>query len=192
MKWAALIRLYPKRWRIRYEDEMRALLEGGSVSVRDGLDLLRGALEAHLIRDLSAGPDPRSQTTLGGVMEHPVPTKRSATVAALFLCLPASFLLSVTMKYGFGYDMAFDPLESFWTFKPIEYFTVLSPLAALFLSVAPALRVSVARDGGAIKGALVVQAGAVRIAVAAVSFGMLLVFFGYFLTENIVYVRVHL
>ena len=36
-----------------------------------------------------------------------------------------------------------------------------------------------------------VQAGAIRIAVAAVSIGMLLVFFGYFLTENIVHVRVH-
>lgn len=124
-------------------------------------------------------------------MEHPVPTRRSAIVAALFLFLPTTFLLSVTMKYGFGYDTIFDTLESFWTFKPIEYFTVLSPLAALFLSTAPAVRVKVAREGGSIKGALVVQAGALRIAVAAVSFGMLLLFFVYFLIENFVYVRVH-
>ncbi|HZJ51792.1 MAG TPA: hypothetical protein VFF07_13335 [Actinomycetota bacterium] len=184
MKWTILIRLYPQRWRNRYEDEMGALLEEGPVSVRDGLDLLRGALEAHLIRDLSLGPEPRPQTTLGGVMEHPVPARRSATVAALFLCLPATFLFSVTMKYGFGYDTIFDSLESFWTFKPIEYITVLSPLAALFLSVAPALRAKVERDGGVVKGALVVQAGAARIAVAAVSSGMLFLFFVYFLTEN--------
>lgn len=90
-------------------------------------------------------------------MEHPVPTRRSAIVAALFLCLPATFLLSVTMKYGFGYDTAFDSLENFWTFKPIEYLTVLSPLPALFLSAAPALRVTLEREGGSIKGALVVQ-----------------------------------
>jgi hypothetical protein len=34
------------------------------------------------------------------------------------------------------------------------------------------------------KGALVVQAGAIRVAVATVSIGMPPVFFGYFLTET--------
>lgn len=40
MKWTILLRLYPRRSRASYEEEMRALLEEGSVSVRDGLDFL--------------------------------------------------------------------------------------------------------------------------------------------------------
>ena len=45
-------------------------------------------------------------------------------------------------------------------------------------------RATVEREGGVVKGALVLQAGAAGIAVAAVSIGMLFLFFVYFLTEN--------
>lgn len=44
----SLVRLYPRSWRERYADEMRAVLEAGPVSRRDGLDLARGALDAWL------------------------------------------------------------------------------------------------------------------------------------------------
>jgi len=43
-----LLRLYPRRWRERYEAEMTALLEAGEPSLRDRLDLVRGAIDAHL------------------------------------------------------------------------------------------------------------------------------------------------
>lgn len=45
---ARLIALYPRAWRARYGDELEALLEATHVGVRDRLDLLRGALDAHL------------------------------------------------------------------------------------------------------------------------------------------------
>jgi len=44
----AALRLYPSRWRDRYEDEVRALLEERGPRKRDGLDLARGALDAWL------------------------------------------------------------------------------------------------------------------------------------------------
>ena len=43
-----VLRLYPRRWRARYEDEMLAVLEEHGVSLRTRINLLRGALDAHL------------------------------------------------------------------------------------------------------------------------------------------------
>ncbi|MCL6631956.1 MAG: hypothetical protein K6T63_04915 [Alicyclobacillus herbarius] len=49
MRW--LIRLYPSRWRERYEEEMLAVLEEHTVTTATVLDLLMGALDAHLNYD---------------------------------------------------------------------------------------------------------------------------------------------
>lgn len=57
---AGILRLYPHGWRARYEDEVRALLEDRAVGVRDRLDLIRGALDAHL--------HPPTPSRLPGVM----------------------------------------------------------------------------------------------------------------------------
>lgn len=43
-----LIRLYPKAWRDRYGDEMGDLLAARPATTRDRIDLLRGAVDAHL------------------------------------------------------------------------------------------------------------------------------------------------
>ena len=44
----AMLRLYPSRWRARYEDEVRTLIEDRPTRRRDVLDLARGALDARL------------------------------------------------------------------------------------------------------------------------------------------------
>lgn len=43
-----VVRLYPRAWRARYEDEFMALLEAAPTTRRDRLDIVRGALDAHL------------------------------------------------------------------------------------------------------------------------------------------------
>jgi hypothetical protein len=43
-----IVELYPRAWRARYGEELDALLEAGSLGIRDRIDLLRGALDAHL------------------------------------------------------------------------------------------------------------------------------------------------
>lgn len=43
-----LVRLYPRAWRARYGEEFIALLETAPRTRRDRLDILRGALDAHL------------------------------------------------------------------------------------------------------------------------------------------------
>ena len=45
---AGLLRLYPARWRERYEAEMLAVLEQAHLSRRGRYDLARGAIDAHL------------------------------------------------------------------------------------------------------------------------------------------------
>lgn len=43
-----IVALYPRAWRTRYGEELDALLDAGSLGLRDRIDLLRGALDAHL------------------------------------------------------------------------------------------------------------------------------------------------
>jgi hypothetical protein len=43
-----LIALYPAVWRLRYGDELAQLIEQGGLGVRSRVDLVRGALDAHL------------------------------------------------------------------------------------------------------------------------------------------------
>jgi hypothetical protein len=43
-----IVALYPRAWRARYGEELDVLLEAGSLGLRDRIDLLRGALDAHL------------------------------------------------------------------------------------------------------------------------------------------------
>jgi hypothetical protein len=53
-----LVRLYPKRWRDRYEEEFLALLEERPPTARDMLDTILGALDAHLHPQGDVGPQP--------------------------------------------------------------------------------------------------------------------------------------
>jgi hypothetical protein len=48
---AVLIALYPSAWQRRYGDELAAHLEASGLGLRDRLDLVRGALDAHLHPD---------------------------------------------------------------------------------------------------------------------------------------------
>jgi hypothetical protein len=53
-----LIRLYPRPWRDRYEEEFLALLEERPPTMGDLLDTVRGALDAHLNPQGQAEPTP--------------------------------------------------------------------------------------------------------------------------------------
>lgn len=56
-----LIRLYPRSWRRRYETEFRALLDQHTLNVWDVADIVRGALDAHLIA-IRTQQEPRMYT----------------------------------------------------------------------------------------------------------------------------------
>lgn len=52
----ALVRLYPRAWRDRYEAEFLGILEARPPSGRDRLDILRGALDARLHPEVPGSP----------------------------------------------------------------------------------------------------------------------------------------
>ena len=56
-----LIRLYPSEWRERYGDELALLLEDRPPGPYDSLDLLLGAVDAHLHAVGARGAAPTSR-----------------------------------------------------------------------------------------------------------------------------------
>ena len=67
---SALVRLYPRAWRDRYEAEFIGILESRPASTRDRLDIVRGALDARLHPEVPGSPD------------RPRPTMQPARLAA--------------------------------------------------------------------------------------------------------------
>ena len=63
-----LLSLYPKAWRDRYGEEMRSLLEQTPPSTAATLDLLRGALAAHLRPLVKSAPAVRARGTIVTVL----------------------------------------------------------------------------------------------------------------------------
>lgn len=53
----ALVRLYPRAWRDRYEAEFLGILQARPPSRRDRLDIVRGALDARLHPEIPGRPD---------------------------------------------------------------------------------------------------------------------------------------
>ena len=71
---SALVRLYPRSWRERYEIEFLAVLASRPPSVGDRVDIVRGAMDARLHPELSGDRDPSRRRT---------PPERVAAVASL-------------------------------------------------------------------------------------------------------------
>lgn len=63
-----LLLLYPEAWRERYSQEMSTLLDDAPPSLTDTLDLLRGALVAHLRPLATSAPVPRARATIAHVL----------------------------------------------------------------------------------------------------------------------------
>lgn len=124
MRGTFLIRLYPRRWRRRYEEEFTALLEEERASVRIVLDIVSGAITAHFT------PYPTA--------EEPPVTRRMQTVAAVaaaFLVLPALvFLMSAAVRQL--QSVQYEPAHT--ADAIFEWFTRLDDVAAV-LWVAPVL-----------------------------------------------------
>lgn len=96
-----LLRLYPARWRTRYAQEMSELLEERPMTVTAGVDLIRGAIDAHRHPELTlaaaVGTDgsiqavePRSSARDRGV---PGASFLGTLAVSLFLTAAASIVL---------------------------------------------------------------------------------------------------
>ncbi len=61
-----MLRLYPRAWRDRYEAEMLAVLEDRALDLRTRLDLVRGAMDAH-VHPIAAPATPVVASVIAGV-----------------------------------------------------------------------------------------------------------------------------
>ena len=101
MRRSSLVRLYPSRWRRRYEAEFRALLDEAPLSPRLVLDVLAGALGARL------APYPAAE-------DSAVTTRRLQTATAflaLLLVLPSIVLLAAALVRGLQ-PAAYEPAHT--------------------------------------------------------------------------------
>jgi hypothetical protein len=87
-----LLRLYPRVWRARYEEEVLALLESRPLAFSDGLDLIVGTIDAHLHPQLGTSGLPRQEK-----LEHLSRTLRGSLLAGF--CAYTGFALA-----GFGFQ----------------------------------------------------------------------------------------
>ncbi len=84
-----LVRFYPRAWRDRYEDEFLALLEARPPTSRDMLDVVRGALDAHLHPQGDGAPQPWT---------HRIP--------GLFALIAGAMWSAVFLAFVFWYESA--------------------------------------------------------------------------------------
>jgi hypothetical protein len=86
----ALVRGYPRAWRERYADEVQALVEGGTVTLRDLADLARGCVVERAKALVEPGAHPT--WTFWGL----------GTVATVLSVLPSLMLALAAMWLGMG------------------------------------------------------------------------------------------
>lgn len=95
----ALLRLYPRQWRQRYGDELGALLEEEPLKAAAVVDVLRGALDAHLHPEL-VRPALVAATGSGGIRLVPrSPRGRVLTLVALTLVALIGWALAQPLPY---------------------------------------------------------------------------------------------
>jgi hypothetical protein len=101
VKQRSLLRLYPSRWRQRYEEEVAALVNDEPLSLGAILDLLRGAFDAHIHPELGA-PSLVGSTGSGQVpLAPPSPSSPVAGLLRVFLVVIALLVIGVGLLYAY-------------------------------------------------------------------------------------------
>jgi hypothetical protein len=180
-----LLRLYPRRWRQRYEDEVLALLEERSPRPGDLVDLIAWSLRAHL--------GSRPIELLGGafaVIERSSAHATRLALVGLLVLLPTLILIVLSiLKYVLGIPAPFDALEPVVTplvTHPIgETVVTIAPYIALLLAVVPTVRVDAGWRRSMLAGSIGFSAPAASILVAAASATVAVVMILYWVAENV-------
>jgi hypothetical protein len=116
-----LVRLYPRAWRERYEEEFAAMLEQRPASLLDVLDIVFGALDARLHPQLGIG-----RTLMVNKM-------RTATIA--ILCAYVGFVVADMGFQKATEDPPFTSLESTHALLGISYDAILAGSVVALLAM---------------------------------------------------------
>ncbi len=126
-----LIRLYPERWRRRYGDELAAILETERPSTRLLIDIVRGALLAHVSPYPPGGPAMASRSRFEAV----------GALLALAAVIPASIVIAAAIVASLQPD-AYEPSRT--AHQVVGWIGTLPPPAvAILLLGAPGVALAV-------------------------------------------------
>ncbi len=101
MKRRSLLRLYPQRWRQRYEEEVGALVDDQPLSVSLVVDLVRGAFDAQAHPELGA-PSLVGSTGGGDIPLTPrSPGNQVSGIVRLLLVLIVLFVVGIGLLYAY-------------------------------------------------------------------------------------------
>ena len=101
MRRRSLLRLYPSRWRQRYEEEVGALVDAEPLSFGVVVDILRGAFDAHIHPELGE-PSLVGSTGSGQIPLAPPPQGSSAAgLLRLLLVVIALFVIGLGLLYAY-------------------------------------------------------------------------------------------
>jgi putative oligomerization/nucleic acid binding protein len=96
----SLLRLYPARWRQRYEEEVGALVDDEPLSVGLVVDLLRGAVDANLHPELGA-PSLVGSTGSGQIPLAPPSPRNQVPVILRLLLLLVVLVVGLGLLYAY-------------------------------------------------------------------------------------------
>jgi hypothetical protein len=191
-----LLAVYPRRFREAY----------GSQMVQAFLDLLREERQrggsAWLVRlwgctlsDLTVSALAERRNDLRRTSDEEAALSKGALAAVgfVFMLAPLFFVTAVILKYGLGTGILFDPLEVLLADpEMLHWFNLVSPVVflgglvlALALNAYAVLRFSVGREGDAVVSTIRLKRTLANIAVAAISFSLLVTLVGYVVLENL-------
>ncbi len=184
MSW--LLRLYPRAWRRRYGEEFAALLEQQRLTPRLVLDVLRGALDAHLHPHVAPG-QPTELAAIGRIVmaeTRSLLLHHATLLAGLSTLLLGLALLAwlVVLSGNWAPDNVFYlALLSLVARSPLTVLGVPilagllkllilgGPAAALAISAAPLLDVGLRLEGQSVVASVRMQVRWLNLALAALS-----------------------
>lgn len=116
-----------------------------------------------------------------------------AAVGFVFILAPLFFVTASVLKYGLGVGILFDPLESLLADpQRLHWFNLVSPVVflgglvlALALNAYAVLRFSVGRERDEVVSTVKLKMKLANIAVAAISFSLLVTLMSYVFLENL-------
>jgi hypothetical protein len=157
---------------------MAALLEETRPSAPIVIDLLAGAIDAHLHRGTW-------RRTEGGRMEGRNSSRMRIPVFAglALLVLPVLFLTLMAANGG-GNGLVFPQLTGFFGNAIVETLMWAGPCVAFVLSLVTVTRVSFRRVDGALASTVTVRASAAHLVMLGISGATIALFVGYYLIER--------
>lgn len=191
-----LLAAYPRRFRDTYGSQMAQAFS----------DLLREERQrgdsAWLIRiwgralsDLAVSALAQRRNDLGRTSDEKAALSKGALAAVgfVFILAPLFFVTASVLKYGLGVGILFDPLESLLADpQELHWFNLVSLVVflgglvlALALNAYAVLRFSVGRERDEVVSTVKLKMKLANIAVAAISFSLLVTLMSYVFLENL-------